>query len=313
MLQLVATQRSGAKNSDDVEIFLNNIDLKAVAKETVRLLSSRPRSATIFVPALREQQPALNQWMTEFEKMIKNGECTGPALAEEMWAFYQRALTLTRGHPAVASMIIVFAVAQYRRSGSGKDLIAAFNVSHRAERYIQGYCQQKDSRVVRFVEEAKRGELSDCRGSILDSKGLARINHTNQFLTRELFLFIGGLIGYVSHQALEVRTDDTMVVTFETEEDADMQMTEKETVAQYKSRYEHVEKEAIEAAIDHEHRRLPCEEKQVQWLKTRCSNGLWLKVFNILEHKGQTEVEATDAGGSLEGLGGGRTQEGCEC
>ena len=91
MLQLVATQRSGARNSDDVEIFMNNIDLKAVAKETVRLLNSRPRSATIFVPALRKQQPALNQWMSDFEKMIKDGECTGPALAEEMWAFYQRA------------------------------------------------------------------------------------------------------------------------------------------------------------------------------------------------------------------------------
>ena len=161
-------------------------------------------------------------------------------------------------------------------------------MSHRAERYIQEYCQQKDSRVVRFVEKAKRGELSDYRGSILDSRGLARINHRNQFLTRELFLFMGGLIGYVSHQALEVRTDDTMIVTFETEEDADMQMTEKETVAQYKSRYEHVEKEAVEAArrLD-EPWRLPCEEKQVQWLKTRCSNGLWLKVFNILEQKEQ--------------------------
>ena len=288
MLQLVATQRSGARNSDDVEIFLNNIDLKTVAKETVRLLNSRPRSATIFVPALRKQQPALNQWMSDFEKMIKEGDCTGPALAEEMWAFYQRALTLTRGHPAVASMIIVFAVTQYRRSGSDKDLTAAFNVSHRAERFIQEYCQQKDSRVLGFVERAKRGELSDFKGSILDSRGLARISHKNQFLTRELFLFMGGLIGYVTHQALEVRTDDTMIVTFETEEDADMQMTEKETVAQYKSRYEHVEKQAVEAArrID-ESWRMPCEEKQVQWLKTRCSNGLWLKVFNILEQKEQ--------------------------
>ena len=97
MLQLVATQRSGARNSDDVEIFLNNIDLKTVAKETVRLLNSRPRSATIFVPALRKQQPALNQWMSDFEKMIKDDDCTGPALAEEMWAFYQRALTQAFG------------------------------------------------------------------------------------------------------------------------------------------------------------------------------------------------------------------------
>ena len=54
MLQLVATQRSGARNSDNMEIFLNNIDLKTVAKETVRLLSSRPRSTTIFVLALRK-------------------------------------------------------------------------------------------------------------------------------------------------------------------------------------------------------------------------------------------------------------------
>lgn len=76
------TKASASSDVDDVELLINNVDLKSINREVVKMLDGQPRTMTALLPALQNKIPRIKQICDKFTKQAENAELAGPGLKE---------------------------------------------------------------------------------------------------------------------------------------------------------------------------------------------------------------------------------------
>lgn len=86
MLQMLTKARASS-DVDDVEVFINNVDLKTINREIVKMLDGQPRTMTALLPALQKKLPRIRQICDTFSKKAEDASITGPDLQEAVLKF----------------------------------------------------------------------------------------------------------------------------------------------------------------------------------------------------------------------------------
>ena len=70
--------------SDDLLTFVNSIDLNIVATTAIKMLTSKPRSVSIYVPAAIMASAVFKEEMEKLRMLTAEDKCVGPLLKQRV-------------------------------------------------------------------------------------------------------------------------------------------------------------------------------------------------------------------------------------
>ena len=108
-LQLMSQLRAGTTSGNDLELFINAVDMYKFDKPLVKLVIARPRALTVLLPTLQAKDPKLKQLIKDLTEIISTASVTGKKLAGYLTKFVADFTTLYRAQPAIILGLLVIA------------------------------------------------------------------------------------------------------------------------------------------------------------------------------------------------------------
>ena len=174
-LQLVNQLRAGTTSGDDLELFINAVDMYKFDKRLVKLIPARPRALTVLLPALQAKDPKLKQLINELTEIISAANVTGKQLAGHLIKFVADFTTLHRAQPPATILGLFVIAGQFRTKKYKRENLAAFHFSRKILKLVRHYCSVADNKVNKFVKAARNGRLRGENLPVLNSLGYARM------------------------------------------------------------------------------------------------------------------------------------------
>ena len=234
-LQLVSQLRTGTTSGDELELFINAVDMYKFENSPVKLVTTRPRALTMLPPALQAKDPKLNQLINELTEIISTASITGKTLAGYLTKFVADFTTLYRAQSPAAILGLLVIAGQFRTKKYKRENIAAFHFSRKILRLVRHHCSIADNKIEKFIRAARKGHLRGENLPVLNSPGYARMQETDHVkLTWHLHNLFEALNYYISYEA--VKTTSAEKATLKLEIDGpnhELSMTEAETAEQY--------------------------------------------------------------------------------
>jgi hypothetical protein len=284
---LVGLRDNSSASIDDIEVFVNRMDLKDIAYDCYKQFASRPRAVGHFLPLLFKADPKVQAGSDDLQKLIKDPECGGKILADGFMKFVAQFLSYrprdTHSFVGIAALI---SCAAAFRSSSQASMTTAFERSFRVLKYVRHYCAQEREELKEFFDLVKSGELKGLSESVIGSPGLDRTMTDNEDIDDDLVDFLTGLTDYVGFETVVRPTAAAALYLFMIVGPTHpMRMQQAEKALAYQARWERAYSVlTLQCSLNPaESWRLPPPEALVENLKKGCHDNLWDKVVPLLE------------------------------
>lgn len=271
--------------SDDLLMFVNSVDLTKVAATAVKMLTSKPRSVSNYVPAATKASAVFKEEMEELRLVTADDKCVGPLLKQRVETLMMAQASSMRIGFYLPVMTMIVGLGQYRfERFEGKP---GFSRSNKVVEYIRKWCSTPRAELTGFYNGAMSGSLPGSDSGIGGSVGMERLKSSSQFLANDMAEMFEGLLDFIAYESIITTSAQQKVAACVVEEGDtvhSLNMAEDEDFDTWKARWKKRSETALDACVacDQEWR-MPCSEKDSVTMKAACSDKLWKKAAEILD------------------------------
>jgi hypothetical protein len=271
--------------SDDLLMFINSVDLTKVAATAVKMLTSKPRSVSNYVPAATKASAVFKEEMEELRLLTADDKCVGPMLKQRVETLMMAQASSMRIGFYLPVMTMIVGLGQYRfERFEGKP---GFSRSNKVVEYIRKWCSTPRAELTGFYTGAMSGSLPGLDSGIGGSVGMERQKSSSQFLANDMAEMFEGLLDFIAYESIVTTSAQQKVAACVVEEGDtvhSLNMAEDENFDTWKARWKKRSETALDACVacDQEWR-MPCSEKDSVTMKAACSDKLWKKAAEILD------------------------------